>query len=144
VPWRYEVKVCIDGFDEKFEGIVGNVTASNYLTFTDEEMLAKGAGHNKALHISVKCMDHVLARVLVDNGSSLNVMPKTTLAKLPSDESHMKPSTMVVCAFNRSHREVIGEISLPIQIGFITFEVVFHVMEIALVTTRLVTTMSLL
>jgi len=36
---------------EKFEGIVGNVTASNYLTFTNEEMPAEEAGHNKALHI---------------------------------------------------------------------------------------------
>jgi len=43
----------------------------------------------------------------------------------------MKPSTMVVRAFDRSHREVIGEISLPIQIGLITFEVVFHMMDIA-------------
>ena len=76
-------------------------------------------------------MDHVLARVLVDNGSSLNVMPKTTLAKLLSNESYMKPSTMVVHVLDRFRREVIGEIRLPIHIGPITFEVVFHVMEIA-------------
>ena len=43
----------------------------------------------------------------------------------------MKPNTMVVRAFDWSHREVIGKISLPIQISLITFEVVFHVMEIA-------------
>ena len=76
-------------------------------------------------------MNHVLARVLVDNNSSLIVIPKTTLAKLPSDESYMKPNTMVVHTFNGSRREVIGEISLPIQIDPITFEVVFHVMDIA-------------
>ena len=93
-------------------------------------MLVEGVGHNKALQISVKCMDHVLSRV-VDNGPSLNVMPKTISVKLPSDESYMNPSTMVVCTFNGSRREVIGEISLPIQIGPITFEVVFHVMDIA-------------
>ena len=126
-----EAYVVHDISDEKFEGIVGNVTVSNYLTFTDEEMPTKGARHNKALHIFEKCMDHVLVRVLVDNGSSLNVMPKTTLAKLPSNESYMKPSTMVVRAFDWSHREVIGKISLPIQISLITFEVVFHVMDIA-------------
>ena len=44
----------------------------------------------------------------------------------------MKPSIMVVRAFNGFRREVIGEINLPIQIGPITFEVVFHVMDIAL------------
>ncbi|XP_014499266.1 uncharacterized protein LOC106760337 [Vigna radiata var. radiata] len=60
----------------KFEGIVGNIVANNYLTFTDEEIPAEGRGHNKALHVSVKCLDHVIASVLVDNGSSLNVCQK--------------------------------------------------------------------
>ena len=77
---------------DSFEGIVNNITANNYLTFTDEEIPTEGRGHNKALHISVKCLDHVIARVLIDNGSSLNVMPKTTLGKLPCEGIHMKPS----------------------------------------------------
>jgi len=81
---------------EKFERIVGNITANNYLTFTDEEIPMKGAGHNKALHISMKCVDHILAKVLIDNGSALNVMPKSTLAKLPFDGSCMKPSATIV------------------------------------------------
>ncbi|XP_027337107.1 uncharacterized protein LOC113850763 [Abrus precatorius] len=107
---------------DRLEGIVGNITANNYLTFTDDEIPVGGAGHNKAFHIFVKCMDHILARVLIDNGSSLNVMPKMTLAKLPSDGSYMKPSTMVVKAFDGSRREVIGEITLPVMIGPIIFE----------------------
>ncbi|XP_052735483.1 uncharacterized protein LOC128197475 [Vigna angularis] len=82
----------------KFEGIIGNIIANNYLTFTDEEIPTKGRGHNKALHVFVKCLDHVIARVLMDNGSSLNVMPKTTLEKLPCDGMHMKPSSMIVRA----------------------------------------------
>ena len=32
--------------------------------------------------ISIECVDIVLSRVLVDNGSSLNVTPKGYLAKL--------------------------------------------------------------
>ena len=74
---------------EKFGGIINSITASNYLTFADEEMPVKGRGHNKALHMSVKCMDHIVAKVLIDNGSSLNVMPKTTLDKLPFNASYM-------------------------------------------------------
>ena len=84
---------------DKFEGIVSHITANNYLTFTEDEIPSEGRGHNKALHISVKCMDHFITRVPVDNGSSLNVMPKTTLNKLPSDGIHLCPSTIVVRAF---------------------------------------------
>lgn len=90
-----------------------------------------GTGHTKALHISVKCKDHVVARVLIDNGSSLNVMPRSTLAKLPVDTSHMRPSTMIVRAFDGTRREVIGDIEIPIQIGPYTFDILFQVMDIA-------------
>ena len=115
---------------DKFEGIVSHITANNYLTFTEEEIPSDGRGHNKALHISVKCMDHFISRVLVDNGSSLNVVPKATLNKLPSNGFHLHPSTMVVRAFDGSKRDVIGEIELPIQIGPCTFQIVFQVMDI--------------
>ncbi|XP_052728311.1 uncharacterized protein LOC108320289 [Vigna angularis] len=114
----------------KFEGIVGNIISNNYLTFTDEEIPTEGRGHNKALHVSVKCLDHVIARVLVDNGSSLNVMPKSTLEKLPCDGMHMKPSSMIVRAFDGSKRVVMGEIELPVQIGPCVFQITFQVMDI--------------
>ena len=75
-------------------------------------------------------MDHVVAKVLIDNGSSLNVMPKTTLEKLPFNASRLKPSSIVVRAFDGSQREVMGEIDIPIQIGPYTCNVVFQVMDI--------------
>ncbi|TYK18657.1 uncharacterized protein E5676_scaffold390G00210 [Cucumis melo var. makuwa] len=98
---------------EKFSGIIGNITSSNSIVFTDDEIPLEGLGHTKPLHIQVKCKDYVIARVLVDNGSALNIMPKSTLLKLPVDMSHIKSSTMVVKAFNGSRREVMGDIELP-------------------------------
>jgi len=62
----------------------------------------------------VKCINHILARVLIDNGSTLNVMLKSTLAKLPFNGSYMKLSSMVVRAFDGSCKEVMGEITLPV------------------------------
>ena len=117
---------------EKFGGIINNITMSNYLTFIDEEMPVEGRGHNKALHVSVKCMDHIVAKVLIDNGSSLNVMPKMTLEKLPFNASYMRPSSMVVRAFDGSRHDVRGEIDLPIQIGPYTCRITFQVMDINL------------
>ena len=78
-----EARVTQDIFVEGFEGIFNNITSNNYLTFAEEEIPIEGQGHNRALHVSVKCMDHIMAKVLIDNGSSLNVMPKSTLEKLP-------------------------------------------------------------
>jgi len=117
---------------DKFEGIVSHLTANNYLNFTEEEVPAEGKGHNKGLHISVTYKDYVIACVLIDNGSSLNVMPKATLDRLPCEGVHMRPSATVVRAFEGSRREVMGEIKLPVQVGPCTFQITFQVMDIFL------------
>ena len=115
---------------EKFGGIINNITASNYLTFTEDELPIEGRGHNKALHVLVKCADHMVAKVLVGNGSSLNVMSKMTLDKFSFDASYMRPSSMVVRAFDGSRRDMRGENDLPIQIGPCIFQITFQVMDI--------------
>jgi len=115
---------------DQFEGIVGHIRANDYLTFTENEIPTEGRGHNKALHIFAKCMDYVLTRVLIDNGSSLNVMPKATLDKISCEEAYMHPSSMIVRAFDGSRREVTGENELPIQVGPCIFQVMSQVMDI--------------
>ena len=115
---------------EGFEGIVNHITTNNYIAFAEEEIPVEGRGHNKALHVSVRCMDHVVATVLIDKGSSLNVMPKTTLEKLPFSASRLKLSSMVVRGFDGSQREVMGEIDIPIQIGPHTGNAVVQVVDI--------------
>ena len=125
-----EAYVAQDILVEGFGGIVNNITANNYLTFANKEIPVEGRGHNKALHVSVKCMDHIVTKVLIDNDSSLNVMPKTTLDKLPFDAANMRPSSMVVRAFDDSRCDVRGEINLPIQIGPHTCQITFQVMDI--------------
>ena len=113
-----------------FGGIINNTKANNYLTFIDEEIPIEGRGHNKALHVSVKCLDHIVAKVLIDNVFSLNVMPKATLDKLPFNASHLRPSSMVMRAFDNSRRDVRGEIDLLIQIGPHVCQITFQVMDI--------------
>ncbi|RDX79018.1 hypothetical protein CR513_40601, partial [Mucuna pruriens] len=115
---------------DKFRGIIGNITINNYLTFTIEEILNEGKGHNKALHISMKCLDHIVVKVLIDNGSSLNMMPKSTLDRLPYDITYMKSSSIIMKTFDGSCKKVVGEIKIPIQIGPFTFEITFQVVDI--------------
>ncbi|XP_058784515.1 uncharacterized protein LOC131659326 [Vicia villosa] len=116
--------------DYKFEGVVTNIAAGNCLGFCDDELPTEGRAHNKALHISMRCLDTVLSRFLIDTGSSLNVMPKATLFKLSMDGVMMRPCTMSVRAFDGSRRSVEGEIDLPVKIGPHTFYISFYVMDI--------------
>ena len=118
--------ITIDGIDQ----LVGNITASACIAFTDEEIPPEGQDSTKALHISIKCKGHIVPRALLDNGSSFNVMPISVLSRLLIDLSDMKKSQMVVRAFDGTKREVPGNIKLPIQVGLCTFYSEFIVMDI--------------
>lgn len=72
--------VDLDVTVEQFDEVVGNITACKTLSFSDDELPPEGSKHNLALHISIQCLEYSLSNVLVDTGSSLNVMPKTTLS----------------------------------------------------------------
>ncbi|XP_050878486.1 uncharacterized protein LOC127082296 [Lathyrus oleraceus] len=117
---------------DQLDGVVANITACNTLSFSGEELPEDGQNHNRALHISVKCKDDALVRVLVDTGSSLNVMPKRTLAKLSYQGPTMKPNALIVKAFDGSRRTVIREVELPILIGPHIIPITFQIMDINL------------
>lgn len=106
---------------DQFDDVVVNVAIDNFLGFNDEELPSERMTHKKALHISLRCVDTLLSRVLVDTRSSLNVIPKTTLVKLSLEKVIMKSSTLIVKTFDGSRRAVIGEVDLPIKIGQTTF-----------------------
>ena len=72
----------------------------NYISFSDDKISHDGHGSTKALHITTKVKDCTLTKILIDNGSSLNVIPLSTLMRLPVDRSYMKHSKTVLRAFN--------------------------------------------
>ncbi|KAI5420445.1 hypothetical protein KIW84_044296 [Lathyrus oleraceus] len=115
---------------EQFDSIVANITACNTLSFCDADLPEEGRDHNMALHISMNCKSDAMSNVLVDTGSSLNILPKTTLSRLSYQGPPMRQSGVVVKAFDGSRKTVIGEVDIPIKIGPSDFQVTFQVMDI--------------
>ncbi|XP_058783918.1 uncharacterized protein LOC131658667 [Vicia villosa] len=114
----------------QLEGVVSNINAGNGLGFTDADLPSEGRNHNRALHISVECKGTMLSRVLVDTGSSLNVLPKSSLMRLDYSDVEIRPSELMVRDFDGSKRSVFGEVDLPIMIGPQLFTITFFVMDI--------------
>ncbi|PKI40361.1 hypothetical protein CRG98_039250 [Punica granatum] len=54
---------------------------SNTISFSDDELPSEGWTHSRALHIVCKCNNYIIGRVLIDNGSALNVCP---VLKIPN------------------------------------------------------------
>ncbi|KAI5396726.1 hypothetical protein KIW84_062813 [Lathyrus oleraceus] len=114
----------------QLEGVIANVSTRHGLGFTDLDLTPEGRNHNKALHITMECKGAVLSHVLVDTGSSLNVLPKKTLSKIDVEGVVFTPSDLIVRAFDGSKRSVFGEVTLPVKIGPEVFSIVFYVMDI--------------
>ena len=120
---------------DKIDCLVRNVMIDNYISFSDDEISPNDRGSTKALHITTKVKDCTLPKVLIDNRSSLNVMPLSTLMRLLVERSYMKHTHTMVRAFDDTRREVIGEIEIEMQIGPCTFNVEFRLWIYRLPTT---------
>ena len=80
---------------DQFQECVASLTADNGLSFSDADLTSKGRKHNDVLHVSVECRGTTLAHVLVDTGSSLNVLPNKELDKLDCEGLTLKPSNII-------------------------------------------------
>jgi len=58
---------------------IKRIYVTNYLYFTKHELDARGTSHNKHLYITLRCKDCTIDKVLVDTGSSLNVLQEHML-----------------------------------------------------------------
>ncbi|XP_027182027.1 uncharacterized protein LOC113780423 [Coffea eugenioides] len=114
---------------DNFSHIVGNVLTAKQITFSDEELPAEGTGHNKALYVAVRCNEKMLSKVLIDNGSALNICPCSTLVKLGLQDVKLKPSETVVRGFDGAQREPIGEVNLVVEMGLAQFQLACQVMH---------------
>ena len=125
-----ETNVPTSIIDSSFEGMVSLVLASNQVSFSNDELPLEGRDHTLAMHVVVKCEDMIVARVLINNRLALNVCPMATLKCLKVDMSLIKPSTMIIKAFDDMYREVQGKIELMIEIGLRFFMVNFEVIKV--------------
>lgn len=78
---------------------MGRVLATNVITFTKDELIEDGKSYIKSLHIIVECRGMIMARLLINNGSALNVCPLITLDHLDVDCSFIRESRMMVRTF---------------------------------------------
>lgn len=53
---------------EDLEHIVGQIASTNTITLAEQELVPKGMGHVKCLHIAIECHGMILSRVLIDEG----------------------------------------------------------------------------
>ena len=125
-----ETCVPTNATKSSFEGMVSMVLATNQISFTDDELPLEGREHTLPMHIIIRCEDMIVSRVLIDNGSTLNVSPMSTIKQLKVDTSLIHHTTMIIKAIDGTLCEVQGEIELTIGVGPKFFVVIFQVIKV--------------
>ncbi|XP_070029513.1 uncharacterized protein [Nicotiana sylvestris] len=113
------------------EKIANKIFEVNRVTFSDDELHVEGIEHNKALYLTVKCEDSVVTKVLVDNGSSANICPLSTLNKLKVDDERIHKNNICVRGFDGRGKDSVGDIVLELTIGPVEFTMEFQVLDVA-------------
>ena len=101
----------------QFRSYVASLTIDNGLGFSNADLTPEGRNHNKSMYVSIECKRTTLAHVLVDIGSSLNVLSQGALERVDCERIVLKPSDIIVRAIDGSKRMVHGEVDLPIKVG---------------------------
>ncbi|XP_070028854.1 uncharacterized protein [Nicotiana sylvestris] len=113
------------------EKIAGKIFEENRITFSNDELPMEGTEHNRALYLTVKCEDSVVSRVLVDNGSSANICPLSTLQKLKIGTKRIHLNSMCVRGFDGGGKDSVGDIMLELSIGLVEFTMELQVLDVA-------------
>ncbi|XP_070050128.1 uncharacterized protein [Nicotiana tomentosiformis] len=100
------------------------------ITFSDDELPIEGTEHNRALYLTVKCEDFAVSRVLVDNGSSANICPLSTLQKLKIGTERIHINNVCVRGFDGGGKDSVGDIMLNLSIGPVEFTMEFQVLDV--------------
>ncbi|XP_061359320.1 uncharacterized protein LOC133303422 [Gastrolobium bilobum] len=125
-----EAYVKSDVTPENVVNMVDPVKHVNMITFSIDEIVCPYEKTSRALHITLKCRGYIIAKVLIDGGSALNVLPLSTLSQLSMSTNDLTPQEMIVRAFDGTKRGILGEIVLPLEIGPSNFQVLFQTMDI--------------
>jgi hypothetical protein len=90
------------------------------ITFTEEDFKLKLANHNDAMVIEVNIAGWVIEKILVDNGSSADILFFKTFKKMNLSQHMLHPSEYPLQGFGGKPIKPVGKVSLPVSFGDLT------------------------
>ncbi|XP_031099703.1 uncharacterized protein LOC116003902 [Ipomoea triloba] len=99
------------------------------ITFKDEDLLLGGAPHNRPLFVEGYTRGQKLKRILVDQGSAVNILSLRALKNPGGSSDELAQSHLMIQGFNQGGQRAIGIINLDLRVGGLSSSVVSHVIE---------------
>jgi hypothetical protein len=87
------------------------------ITFTEEDFKLTYVNHNDAMVIEVNIAGWVIGKILVDNGSSTDILFFKTFKKMNLSQHMLHPPEYPLQGFEEKPIKRVGKVSLPVSFG---------------------------
>jgi hypothetical protein len=115
--------------EQNMQEALFTVKRAAYINFTDDDLLIGTADHNRPLYITENCGGQKIDRILVDAGSSINIMPLKTLKIITLDVKNLSDEKVIIHDFNQNSQKALGAIILNLQCGSLKAPTKFYVID---------------
>jgi hypothetical protein len=102
---------------------------TNSITFTDEDMDVPYPDHRHPLYLAATINEVQVRRALVDMGSCINLVPRSTLRVAEISQKKIQGAPMEVRGFGGGAKYTKGHIQLVLKVGPIIALTRFHVID---------------
>ena len=87
------------------------------VAFIDEDLIGVQNANNEPIVVSMTISKHPVKRILIDSGSSIDVLFYDTFVRMNLPQGELKPIMSPLVAFNGESVNVEGEITHPVIVG---------------------------
>ncbi|XP_033138789.1 uncharacterized protein LOC117129318 [Brassica rapa] len=99
------------------------------ISFSTEDLVGVNFPHNDPLLVVLAIDKYDVTKVLIDTGSSVDIIFRETLVKIGIDLKDVKPSSRTLTGFNGSSEVIMGTIRLSVQAEGVARMVKFSVVS---------------
>ena len=99
------------------------------IIFTNDDRLLGSKIHNRPLFVTGYIREQEVNRILIDGGSTVNILPLKILKELRISLDELLPSKLMIQGLNQGGQRAIGKIRLHMLIGEMESSALFHVID---------------
>ena len=99
------------------------------ITFSDDDLLLGTKPHNRPLYTAGFVRGQNVSRILIDDGSAVNIIPLKTVKELGIPMDELLESRLMIQGFNQEGQRAIGRIILDLHIDGMQSSPLLHVID---------------
>jgi hypothetical protein len=93
-----------------------SILDTQIISFENEDLETIQDPHQDSLVVSLHVANHLVRRILIDNGSSVNIIKLDTLERMGIPKEEIAGTSTILVGFSGEIKNTVGEIKLPVYV----------------------------